>query len=414
LIPVIISLAALLLIILGSNFAGTGVGPVSANEVTGTNAALAGIIYVDADASGAGNGLSWNDAYNTLPLALVDAESGDEIWVAEGIYTPTVTFRDSYFYLKNGVGIYGGFVGNETQRSQRDWQANVTILSGDIGTEGVATDNSYHVVVSQANDETAVLDGVTISGGYADVETSNRDIGGGLYVELGGTPSIANVNFIDNYALNYGAGMVAVDDGSGPHVVNCTFSGNSTNGSGAVASVYTATVFLINSTVVGNSGTSGGGITAALNGDVTVRNSISYSNTVSDADGVDVNIEYSLIGGGSVFTGTGNINSPPNFVDADGPDNIFGTLDDNLHLIITSPAIDAADNDAVIVDLTDMDGNGVFTETVPLDMDGNDRFVNTHSVPDTGNGSPPIVDMGAYDTPVLPFFVYLPVIIIDN
>jgi len=74
-------------------------------------------IYVDADATGAGNGSSWGDAYNYLQDALAAAQSGDEIWVAKGIYKPdqgatqTPGDRTAAFHLLNGVAIYGGFAG---------------------------------------------------------------------------------------------------------------------------------------------------------------------------------------------------------------------------------------------------------------------------------------------------------------
>jgi len=44
------------------------------------------IIYVDADATGANNGTSWEDAYTALQPALGDAEDGDDIWVAAGCW----------------------------------------------------------------------------------------------------------------------------------------------------------------------------------------------------------------------------------------------------------------------------------------------------------------------------------------
>ena len=50
--------------------------------------AHAKIIYVDDDASGLNDGTCWNDAYNYLQNALAVAQSGDEIRVGQGIYTP--------------------------------------------------------------------------------------------------------------------------------------------------------------------------------------------------------------------------------------------------------------------------------------------------------------------------------------
>jgi len=97
-------------------------------------------IYVNAEAPSGGDGTSWGAAYRYLQDALARADRGDEIWVAEGTYYPVqganvsdiVGDRSATFQLKDGVKLYGGFVGTETRRSQRDWRANKTILSGDL------------------------------------------------------------------------------------------------------------------------------------------------------------------------------------------------------------------------------------------------------------------------------------------
>ncbi len=47
------------------------------------------VSYVDVDATGAGTGLSWTDAFVSLRDALAAAAPGMEIWVAAGTYRPT-------------------------------------------------------------------------------------------------------------------------------------------------------------------------------------------------------------------------------------------------------------------------------------------------------------------------------------
>ena len=108
--------------------------------------------------------------FTDLQPALAASGSGDELWVAAGTYKPTAdTDRTKSFLMKNGVGIYGGFAGTETMRSQRDPSANVTVLSGDIGSVGIAGDNSFHVVTTDSSvTSTGVLDGFTITAGQAD------------------------------------------------------------------------------------------------------------------------------------------------------------------------------------------------------------------------------------------------------
>jgi len=138
-----------------------------------TKAARAANIYVKHNASGANNGTSWADAYTDLQTAITNAVSGDHIWVAAGTYKPTATAsRDIYFEIPNGVELYGGFAGTETDTSQRtDYGAggaNETILSGDIGTQDDNTDNSYHVVYIDDASSTIKLNGLTISHGCAD------------------------------------------------------------------------------------------------------------------------------------------------------------------------------------------------------------------------------------------------------
>ena len=160
------------------------------------------ILYVKPGANG--DCLSWDTACE-LQTAIFNAVSGDQIWVAAGSYKPTTdTNRTAAFQLKSGVAIYGGFPAAGGDWSQRDWETYPATLSGDIGVSGDNADNSYHVVKSNGVDASAILDGFTISLGYAN-GTSN-DTGGGMY-NRNSSPTLSNVTFSGNTASNYGGGM---------------------------------------------------------------------------------------------------------------------------------------------------------------------------------------------------------------
>ena len=105
------------------------------------NSSFAQTIYVDANAGGLNNGASWKNAYIDLQTALQLAVSGNDIWVKGGVYKPTSSNkRVTSFVMKEGVSLYGGFSGIETDINQRD-RSTQTVLSGDIGNLSDSTDN---------------------------------------------------------------------------------------------------------------------------------------------------------------------------------------------------------------------------------------------------------------------------------
>ena len=173
-------------------------------------ASAAGIIYVNAAASGANDGTSWTNAYTELGQALTNAAIGDEIWVAAGTYQPQVATdiadpRTKTFSLKNGVALYGGFAGTETLRTQRNPALHMTVLSGDIGVSGDASDNAYHVVYASGVDLTAVLDGFTVRLGNANGTSYPNFYGGGMF-SANSSPTLSNLSFSSNSG-NGGGGM---------------------------------------------------------------------------------------------------------------------------------------------------------------------------------------------------------------
>ncbi len=181
--------------------------------------------YVDLNSPGpAHDGASWDTAYLNPQDALAVAVFGDTIRVADGIYKPTSgTDRTISFRLKNGVSLQGAYGGYGAANSDtRDITANVTILSGDIGTVASTADNCYHVLVGSSTDSTAVLDGFAITGGNADGSGYANYSGAGMY-NSAGSPTVTNCAFSGNSAT-CGGGMY--NSGS-PRLTNCTFTGNS-------------------------------------------------------------------------------------------------------------------------------------------------------------------------------------------
>jgi hypothetical protein len=105
------------------------------------------------------------------------------------------------------------------------------------------------------------------------------------------------------------------------------------------------------------------------------------------------------------FAGNSNICLDPHFADA-GMWNDHGTPGDKSddswltgdhHLMSGSACIDAGDNSAVPLDSVDLDADGDSSERLPCDLGGSSRFFDDPSALDTGSGTPPLVDMGAYE-----------------
>ena len=204
-------------------------------------------IYVDADASGDGDGTSWADAFTNLQAALDIVASGDQIWVAEGIYKPTVEYggtgdRYQSFQMKNGVAIYGGFDPSveDIAWGDRDWKANQTTLSGDLNGDDEPnftnyTENSYHVFYHPAElalDSSAILDGFTISSGNANSGALPHYSGAGMY-NATGSPTLTNVVFTSHNASSMG-GAIYNFAGSGPLLTDVSFSSNHAQAGGGM------------------------------------------------------------------------------------------------------------------------------------------------------------------------------------
>ncbi len=194
--------------------------------------------YVRAGAAGANNGSSWQDAYSSLAPALQVAQSGDEVWVAAGVYKPPAA--NTPLVIKAGVALYGGFAGTETTAGERNPGVNITILSGDLNGDDISgvfnqnrTDNAVHVLVVEegANPgDMAVIDGFTISGGQTLSGSSAPDLdrrGGGVLAKA--KVIVRRCIFVDNSGETGGALAAVIPQASGIIVEDCLFEKNNTS-----------------------------------------------------------------------------------------------------------------------------------------------------------------------------------------
>ncbi|WP_299550598.1 right-handed parallel beta-helix repeat-containing protein [Seonamhaeicola sp.] len=383
------------------------------------------IIYVNSSLSANGDGSSWKTAYNSLETALLRASIKSEIWVAKGIYYPErkVTGkdnRDRSFHLKNNVTLLGGFNGTEETRNQRNWKINITTLSGDLNQDDESaqnlSDNAYHVVTGNGTNQTAVIDGFTISGGNADQDEWPNDGGGGINIEEGSptiknctitnnrafadgggirvwgdsNPSISFCLFIKNESVQEGGGLMngpgshtkvfncifrnnkTGEDGAGMYnnetthqvIVNCLFYDNeATLTGGGMYNVNGSAPLIVNCTFANNTAKEVGGGMSNRDSNPILRNCILWGNKAPKNFEINnlrstPDIAYSIISGG--YNGMKIIDVDPEF------------SDNRFELSNNSPAIDSGINE-------------VFPNDISIDLNGNSRINDN------------IIDLGAYE-----------------
>ncbi len=215
-------------------------------------------------------------------------------------------------------------------------------------------------------------------------------VAGGAISHVYGTADVWNTRFIGNMVdpLHVG-GCGVYNYYAEARFVNCEFSGNrSTSASGGGLFNDHCVIDLFNVTLASNAS----GAIENRSTDLTLKNCILWANTgeeITHSGGGVLSISNSII--------EGVVGNDPLFVNILGDDGNAGTEDDNLRLSPGSPAIDAGDNATLPSDVHDLDGDLNTVEGIPFDLDGNPRLVDDPDTVDTGNGTPPIVDIGPYE-----------------
>ncbi len=236
------------------------------------------VIHVSENGSDDNNGLTWAAAKRTLQEGINASGAGTQVWVAAGTYVENVV-------LITGVALYGGFAGTETDISQRDWDANVTILDGN---------RSGSVVWAPPNAiQTTRIDGFTIRNGTgtSDALAIMPACGGAVCCDASSSPTIANDTIINNNAY-YGGGIYCGECSSAT-IMSSTFISNKSCLGGGIYCEYpiwqtVATATISNNRIVTNSAYCGGGIYSRSTFTVVANNVISDNTAFNTGGGMDI------------------------------------------------------------------------------------------------------------------------------
>lgn len=406
-------------------------------------------LYVDANlTTGANDGSSWANAYQG-PLGLQDAitaaVSGDEVWVADGLYHPAAPggARTTSFRPKNGVAIRGGFLGGEASAAARPaFGSAPAILSGDLNDNDGANftnqgDNSFHVINAQGTNATAIVEGFTVTAGAATSSGGNNDRGGGILCLSGTAPTILDCDFVGNRCtFGGGAGYVngaprftrcSFDDnrggsfggafdiaGAGAIAFDqCTFERNTAVRAGALEVFSTANASITNCFFkdnVATGGSGGGGLWFGNGGSSLVANCTIIENRANSQAQGGIRVQgsnprivncilWGNTGSGGAMGGVNQVTTSANvdhclvmggFAGGTGNISTAPTFVDaaggDYRLAAGSAGLDAGDSTAV-------------PAGVELDLAGRGRLRDDPATADTGvaSGLTPVVDIGAYE-----------------
>lgn len=217
-------------------------------------------------------------------------------------------------------------------------------------------------------------------------EGNSASIGGAIAGYFSSAPNLDRCIIRGNAATGDGGGIYLYVSSNGL-MTNCLLAGNTGAYGAAMINLFDSHANIINCTIVGNTGTSGSGGIFNYQSDPVIANSILWRNsaggTFNESAQIDNNngfptIHHSTVEGWTgALGGASNNGTDPMFTDADGPDNTYGTEDDNGRLSAASPSVNTGDNSAIPSGIT-------------FDLDQSPRIANT------------TVDRGAYEYAPLP------------
>jgi len=297
------------------------------------NLASAETWYVSTLGYDSNGGTGWGDTFATIQRGIDEAINGDTVIVADGTYT--------------GSGNKNIILGDEEVEVRSVNGPNSCII--DLENDG----KGFELYLAPIG---SVIDGFTIMNGHP---TSSLSYGVGIKCYNCRT-TIRNCIIKNNSGVQWGAGIDVRGSIAQPVIVNSIFEDNNSSHAGSAVSVYQTSATFTNCTFISN---------ISFLSVVATPTTTSFTNCIfwnNDPGTISGNVTYSDVEGG--YTGTGNIDIDPEFVDPDNGD---------FRLSSASDCIDA--------------GNNLTTGIPNQDIEGKPRFID-------GDGDlSAMVDMGTYE-----------------